>query len=107
MCVLAQCGMYRQRKHLLRPPLSNGHRGFHVRPQRRVLGDERPPSEAGGLHPIGAAWLPPPKGGGLLSDETRIVDCGTDGRLFEMRNENVPPTRPDGVLVAYLFDSTG
>jgi hypothetical protein len=32
-------------------------------------GDERPPAEAGGLHPIGAAWLPPPKGGGLLSDE--------------------------------------
>jgi hypothetical protein len=25
--------------------------------------------EAGGLHPIGAASLPPPKGGGLLSDE--------------------------------------
>jgi hypothetical protein len=33
--------------------------------------DERPPAEAGGLHPIGAAWLPPPEGGGLLSNEER------------------------------------
>ena len=33
--------------------------------------DERPPAKAGGLHPIGAASLPPPKGGGLLSDEGR------------------------------------
>jgi glycosyltransferase involved in cell wall biosynthesis len=31
--------------------------------------DERPPAKAGGLHPIGAASLPPPNGGGLLSDE--------------------------------------
>jgi hypothetical protein len=34
--------------------------------------DVRLPAEAGGLHPIGAASLPPPEGGGLLSDEDEI-----------------------------------
>jgi len=41
------------------------HAGFGV--------DERPPVQAGGLHPIGAASLPPPKGGGHLSDVHVVV----------------------------------
>jgi len=46
--------------------------------------DERPPAEAGGLHPIGGASLPPPKGGGLLSDEL--------GEIEEL--EMLPPEEP-------------
>jgi uncharacterized protein YjbI with pentapeptide repeats len=43
---------------------------FRRRPLASDRGaDERPPAKAGGLHPIGDASLPPPEGGGLLSDE--------------------------------------
>jgi GNAT superfamily N-acetyltransferase len=35
--------------------------------------DVRPPAKAGGLHPIGDASLPPPEGGGLLSDDKGVV----------------------------------
>jgi len=59
--------------------------------------DERPPAVAGGLHPIGDASLPPPEGGGLLSDEIEVLEmeparpltqvkcpaCGTHVDIYE------------------------
>jgi len=53
--------------------------------KRRKEKDERPPAEAGGLHPIGVASLPPPKGGGLLSDEDVDIPVEKTGMVEKLR----------------------
>jgi len=71
--------------------------------------DERPPAEAGGLHPIGDASLLPPKGGGLLSDETGTDDegaffdwdcVGVDGNALPGAS-GVVPSEDDADAVKY------